>query len=680
MKKLIAITCMLPVALAAQNHEKACDIFSKVNFVLQEAHIKPKPVDDSLSVYVFNTVMNGLDEDRMLFIQEDVDKLSKHKYLIDNYIKNKDCSFFNDFISIYKTALARNKENVTAISSQQLPGAAVDTLYFSKSHFPYHKDAARIRKFIRKKLIHDIFEDIAKQSKNRDSLRLNLVKLAKASQSKIVELYLCRANTRLNPPGGFENSMYNRFFSAFCSYYDPHSTYLNNDEKTSFMSSISTENYSLGLIVSKNDNEEIIVEDIVPGGPAYKSNKISKGDQIITLISQGKEYSVNCATSEMISNIVLSDDYKKIGFTLRKNDGTVYSVMLEKAIMKAEDHSVYSFILSDRGEKVGYIKVPSFYSAADNSIRGCADDVAKEITKLKKDNVNGIILDLQYNGGGSMEEAIKLSGMFIDYGPLAIVSDTRHSFTTIKDQNRGTFYNGPLVVIVNNFSASASEFFAGIMQDYNRALVAGSTTLGKATMQTIIPLDEKNPKDFVKVTIDKFYRVTGKSSQYTGIKPDVVMPVFLEKLMPRESTMPNAMANDSINMNLRYKQLSRTPLLQAAELSKKRIKNNSDFAKVEDINNQIDNLMLKDKKPLLLTFDAVFEDVHSMDSVWKSINEASEKEQPLTVDNTSFASEVMMYDSYLKSTMEHKINALKKDPYIYESLKILYDLNKLTNP
>lgn len=276
-----------------------------------------------------------------------------------------------------------------------------------------------------------------------------------------------------------------------------------------------------------------------------------------------------------------------------------------------------------------------------------------------------------------MDEVIKMSGMFIDMGPLAVITDTRYSFNTVKDYNRGTLYNGPLVVLVNGFSASASEFFAGIMQDYNRAVIAGSTTLGKATMQTIVPLDENNQQDFVKVTVDKFYRVTGKSSQYKGIEPDVEMPVFFEKLLPRESSMPTAMKNDSINFNLKFKRLPKEPLGKAALLSKQRVDANPDFAQVKEINKRVNSLLLKDKKPLPLTFDDVFADVHSMDDIWKDINMASEKEQPIVVKNTSFESEVIMYDDYQKNSYEHKMKSVKSDPYIFESLKILSDLNNL---
>ncbi|WP_294823529.1 carboxy terminal-processing peptidase [uncultured Flavobacterium sp.] len=677
MKKLFAFALLFPLLMGAQDHDKACDVFSKVNTVLQSRHYKPKPVDDSLSVYVFDKVIEGLDDNRVLFLKEEYDQLARHRYSIDDYIKNKDCGFFSDFIAIYKKALERSKGYVEEIGREPLPFNSRDTIFYSRETFPFHTRADRIKGFLRKKITYDILEDISGQSRNKDSLKLHLEALAKASVPKVLESYLCRVNLLLNPSEGFDNSIYNQFYSVFCSYFDPHSTYFNYSEKSSFVSSISTENYSLGLYVSQNEKEQIIVEEIVPGGPAYKADKIDKGDQIIKLAANNAEYTVSCASMEKINDIVNSDTYRTVVLTLRKKDGSVYSVSLEKKVMKADDHSVYSFVLGDKNP-VGYIKVPSFYTAFDSgNDMGCADDVAREVVKLKKENIKGLIIDLQYNGGGSMDEVIRMAGMFINFGPVAVVTDKGMDYNVIKDFNRGMVFNGPLVVLVNGFSASASEFFAGVMQDYNRAVIVGNTTVGKATMQTILPLEAENPVDFVKVTIDKFYRITGKSSQYAGIIPDVELPTFFDKLLPRERTMPTAIKNDSIpGLNLRFSKMPAEPIRKAAALSQARIAGDSGFVMVTSVNDRINDLYNNAKKPLPVTFDNVFDDVHSMDQIWKDINSAAGKEQAFTIRNTAFTEEVTGYDEYLKNANDFKIKSVKTDMYINEAVNILKDLNQ----
>jgi len=677
MKKIAAFAFLFTLTLNAQDTSNACSVFSRINEVMQARHYQPKPVDDSLSAYVFNTVMEQLDSNRILFLQEEYDALAKHKYKIDDYILSKDCSFFTDFSEAYKKALERHKTFVAEITAGPMPYDKGDTIFYSKSSFPYHTKPERIKNFLRKRITYDVLEDIAQLSKNRDSLRPHIQKLFPASKSKITDTYLCRVNTQLSPADGFDESMYNRFFSVFCSYFDPHSTYFNYNEKASFVSTISTSNLSLGLYVSQNDKEEVIVDEVVPGGPAYNSKKVDKGDKIIKLAANDTEYTVSCAAMETITNIVYSDTYKTVTLTLRKNDGTLYTVDLEKKVMKADDHSVFSYVLGDTNEKTGYIKIPSFYTAFDNGEEGngCADDVAKEVTKLKKAGVTGLIIDLQYNGGGSMDEVIRMAGMFINFGPISVMADKSHTYNTVRDYNRGMLYEGPMVVLVNGFTASASEFFAGVMQDYNRAIIVGSTTVGKATMQTILPLDEKKQTDFVKVTIDKFYRVTGKSSQYNGIVPDIELPYVFNDMLPREKTMPTAIKNDSIEVRLRYAKMPDSAIKRAVTLSQARMSNNTVLTSIENINKKVNELYKKNKKPVAITFDSVYEDVHAMDNMYKEITAELETENNIEVTNAVGRAEDAGDDAFYKSVNDFKVKTIRQDPYIFESLKVLKDIN-----
>lgn len=668
-----AAMLLLTTIVYSQKHEKACGTFLKINKLLQEQHLKPKPMDDSLSVYVFKAVVDGLDENRTLLLQQDYDLLAKHRLRLDDYLKQGDCSFLTDFITTYRNALERSRSYIEEIRKEPFTSALADTIYFAKNTFPYNKEAARVKRYVRKKIMYDLLEDVARQGKNKDSLRQYLDALAKPARERALETATCRINTLLNPPGGFDDAMYNRFFTAFCNYFDPHTTYFNYTEKSSFVSNISSQNYSLGLYVSQNEKEEIIVEELVPGGPALLSKKIDKGDQLLKLTSKGQEYPVSCASMEIISDIVFSDTYKTVKLTLRKKDGTVYDVTIEKAVMKAEDHSVYSYVIGSGSNAIGYIKVPSFYTGYENDNKGCADDVATELRKLKKEDIKGLILDLQYNGGGSMDEVIRLAGMFLDFGPLSIVVDRDRSRDVINDYNRGMLYKGPMVVLVNGLSASASEFFAGVMQDYNRALIVGGKTMGKASMQTIRPLEDSK-EDFVKVTIDKFYRVTGKSGQYIGIVPDVELPSYLERFVPRESSQPTAIKNDSINAGLNFKPWPANQLRTAAILSKKRIAAAPSYSTIRDINKKIDGIYDAEKAPLPLNFDAVYDDVHSLDSVWKEITRHSETETGITVRPTSADAKTAMADEFRKSINEYKMKSLKTDAFVPEGVNILIDM------
>lgn len=673
MKKCTAAALLLlTLSVFSQNHDKACGTLLKINKLLQDDHLKPKPIDDSLSVYVFQAVTDGLDDNHTLLLQDDYDRLAKHRLQLDDYLKRGDCSFFSDFISVYRSALERTRRFTEEVKGEAFSASLADTIYFSKKTFPYNKEEARIKRYVRKRITYDMLEDVAKQGKSKDSLMQHLEALAKPARERAIETALCRVNALLNPAGGFEDSMYSRFFTAFCNYFDPHTTYFNYSEKSSFVSNISSQTYTLGMYVSQNEKDEIVVEELVPGGPALLSKKIDKGDQLLKLNVNGQEYAVSCASLETISDIVFSDTYKTVKLTMRKKDGTVYDVAITKTVMKAEDHSVYSYVLGSGENAIGYLRVPSFYTGYENDNHGCADDVATELRKLKKENINGLILDLQYNGGGSMDEVIRMAGMFIDFGPLSVVTDRNRIRDVINDYNRGMLYKGPMVVLVNGLSASASEFFAGVMQDYNRAVIAGTRTMGKASMQTIRQL-EGSEQDFVKVTIDKFYRVTGKSGQYIGISPDVEMPTLMERFVPRESGQTTALKNDSIT-GQPFKPWPKAAILSVAELSRKRIKANPAFGKIRSINSQIDKMYDDDKAPLPLTFDKVFDDVHALDGVWKDINAQSESDSGVAVRPTAADAKAIAADAFRKSINDYKVKSIKSDPFVPEGVNILNDL------
>ncbi len=374
--------------------------------------------------------------------------------------------------------------------------------------------------------------------------------------------------------------------------------------------------------------------------------------------------------------MILSESNKSITLTLKRNSGKSFDVYIEKQVMKDEDNSVYSFIIG-KESKIGYIKIPSFYADLDeNNRKGCADDVAREVIKLERDNIKGLVIDLIDNGGGSMEEAIKLAGMFIDYGPISIVIDNKKEKSVINDPYKGLIYKGPIVVLVNSNTASASEFFASIMQDYNRALLMGSTTLGKATMQTILSLDDKKNTDFLKITINKFYRVTGKSHQYVGVRPDVLLPEFYEDVYQKESDFPTAIKNDSIEPFLKYRPYAKRALIdKLAQNSAARMVDNYYFNDIKKINQKIDNIVNTPKAELPMTLDAVFKQKKLVNSLWKEINTFNDENNPLDVYNSTVNQFLLGVYPNDKTTNQYQIDNLKTNPYLNEAVNVINEFN-----
>jgi carboxyl-terminal processing protease len=377
--------------------------------------------------------------------------------------------------------------------------------------------------------------------------------------------------------------------------------------------------------------------------------------------------------------MILSNANKTIILTLRRNSGQNFEVTIEKQLIKDEANMVYSFIVEEKNKKFGYLKIPSFYADFEgNSGRGCAEDAAMEVLKLQKENIKGLIIDLVDNGGGSMEEAIKLAGMFIDSGPISIIIDNKQLHTIIKDPYEGMLFKDAIVVLINGNTASASEFFASILQDYNRALLLGSSTLGKATMQTILPLDKNDNENFLKLTINKFYRITGKSNQALGITPNVSLPIIYETVYPKESNSPSSFKNDSLTTQLHFKPFLKTGLLEKIAInSKKRIASNPYFNEIKEVNQEITDLINKPKLPLPITIEAVLREQIK-------INRLSQEIIGLEAQNSN----LKIYNSYLnkfllslypkeKAGNQFQLEMLKTNQFLKESINILEDFNSL---
>lgn len=675
MKKILLVLMLFTNVLFSQNSNNTCEILNKINALIQEEHIRPKLVDDSLSVFVFDNLINELDPSRNIFFKSEYDDLAnKYRTNLDDLILSDHCDFLDDITSVYKNGLLRTKTVLEKIQKEPIDYTKQDTIRFYKKSFAFYLKKEDLEKVWTKKIRYQILDEIAESSDNLDSLKTNFKSIELKSKNLIVANEICRINTLLETNTKQEEKLYN----FFCTYFDPHTAYFSDDSKTSFVASLSKEHLSLGMTVSLNEKNEIIIAELDPNGPAYQTGQIKKGDQIVSISNQKESLQVSCASLESISTMILSEANKNITLTLKRNSGKSFDVDIEKQVMKDEDNSVFSFIIG-KDSKIGYIKIPSFYADLDgNSRKGCADDVAREVMKLERDNIKGLVIDLIDNGGGSMEEAIKLAGMFIDYGPLSIVVDNKELQSVINDPYKGLIYKGPIVILVNSNTASASEFFSSILQDYNRALLLGSNTLGKATMQTILSLDETKNTDFLKITINKFYRVTGKSHQYVGVKPDVVLPEFYEGVYQKESDFPTAIKNDSIQTSIKFRPYVKRALIdKLAKNSSTRLADNYFFNNIKKINQKIDQLVNTPKAEIPMTLDAIFKQKKVVNSLWKEINTFNDENNPLDVYNSTVNQFLLGVYPNEKTINQYQINNLKTNPYLNEAVNVINEFNAM---
>ncbi|CAC9975709.1 S41 family peptidase [Flavobacterium panici] len=673
MNKILPLFLLFTSFLFSQNSAETCEILNKINAVIQTEHLRPKPVDDSLSVFVFDNLINELDPSRNIFFKSEYDQLAaEYRLNLDDLILSNDCTFLTDITAKYINGLIRTKEVLEKIQATAFDYTKKDTIRFYKKSFPFYLKKEDLEKVWRKKLRYQILDDIAETSDNLDSIKANFASIEAKSRNLIVSNEICRISTLLETKTKQDENLYN----FFCTYFDPHTAYFSDDSKSSFVASLSKEHLSLGMTVNLNEKNEIIVHEIDPNGPAYQTGQIKKGDQIISVSNHKETLQVSCSSLESISTMILSEANKTLTLTLKRNSGKNFDVFIEKQVMKDEENSVFSFIIG-KESKIGYIKIPSFYADLDgNSRKGCADDVAREVIKLERDNIKGLVIDLIDNGGGSMEEAIKLAGMFIDYGPISVVIDHTKEKSVINDPYKGMIYRGPIVILVNSNTASASEFFSSIMQDYNRALLLGSNTLGKATMQTILSLDENKNTDFLKITINKFYRVTGKSHQYIGVTPDVVLPEFYEDVYQKESDFPTAMKNDSIEPFLKFRPYVKRALIdKLAKNSSLRLADNFYFNDIKKINLKIDQLINTPKAEIPMTLDAIFNQKKVVNSLWTEINTFNDENNPLDVYNSSVNQFLLGAYPNDKTINQYQMDNLKTNPYLNEAVNIINDFN-----
>lgn len=668
---LFVLSALAPSVAMSQTETNACGSLPLINAIIQQQHYRPKPVDDSLSVYVFKTFLEKLDKDNNLFIQSEIDSLAQYQFKIDDAILSNDCRFIQKISTTYDRAIDRYSKVISEIKQEPFPLESTEMVQFSKTAFPYLKDEAQLKAFYKKSMLFSVLKDMAELSTNLDSICTHFTAIGENSKTKIFDRYECKTSAYRISDKDFTS----KFFSVFCSYFDPHTDYFSESDKSSFLSMVSADNLTFGIYFSMNEKDAIAVDGVIPGSSAYLTQKIDAGDELLKIKYQNQEFNVYCSAIDLIEKMITSGDYLSAEFTFRKKSGEIYSVPLVKKVMKDYENNVFSYIIQKDDKKTGYLRIPSFYDTFENGKTMVSRDVAREINKLKKDNISGLIIDLENNGGGSMEEAIKLTDLFIESGPVAIMDDHLGNRQIINNLNKKQFYSGPVVVMINAFSASASEFFTNALQDYNRAIVIGNQSQGKASMQQIIPISDKND-EFLKITLEKFYRITGKSNQTFGITPDIEIPALFDKQMPRESSYSTALSGDLSIKPTKYSALNHDFKTDEIVISQKRIRESEPLAAIQKLNAKIDALYEKDLQPIVLELEQVYREVNRINIVWKEIQDLSNTQYPLNVQNNSVDSESQKSDLYLSKSNGEKIKAIKSNLHVVEAVNILNDLYK----
>ncbi len=573
-----------------------------VTRMVNKFHVEPRAVDSRFSAAVFNTMLKDADPGKIYFLKPDIDKLSVYRTALDKQILQQKGDFLHLFTAIYRQRLKQADSIITLISkvpfNLNLPEkftAAEDTTWPASTAAMQHKLHLVVKDELLDRLIEDIPSNFTsynakKQRKYTDSAQTVLLRKTTASLKRKIAAIL-------QGPYSIEQNTGNLYCSAIASCFDPHTEFFPPDEREQFESALGNQRFVFGFTLKENKNGSIVIDNLQPGSPAYKGGKLNKGDKFLSVQWEGGAViDVSDVTLDEFTAIIDQSDHKSALFTVKKADGSIVQVALQKQQVQddGDEDKVKSFIL--KGEvSIGYIYLPAFYedwNSDNQGLNGCANDVGREILKLEKQNISGLILDLRYNGGGSAQEATALSGIFIDAGPVQQVKTKEGRVYAMKDIDRGTVFDGPLVVLVNGYSASASEMVAGTLQDYNRAVIIGAPTYGKATMQVVLPMDTTvRPENFnevhtpnsLKVTVSKLYRVNGTTAQFKGVLPDIVLHDILDAYATKEKDEPFALRPATIDANKYYTPYALLPMKELAAVVQPEIDTMKYFKAVNDI-------------------------------------------------------------------------------------------------
>ncbi|MBX3257236.1 MAG: carboxy terminal-processing peptidase [Chitinophagaceae bacterium] len=664
-------------------------ILRQVGVMLEQGHYSPKKIDDNFSREVFTKFLEALDPDKQLFLKPDVAQLKKlYENKIDDEIHGAPLQSFQAISDMYSQRLQEYLTSYKEILDKPFDFTANETLVDDKAKLEYADNEKERKDIWRKRLKYqtlvryaDLISNNEKNKDTKDYKSKTDAELEKEAREKVL-LSTNRIAERLRNKFT-EEDRFNDFVNTITSCMDPHTTFFPPIEKRSFDEQMSGRFFGIGASL-RNEDGNIKVATLVTGSPAWKSGQVQVGD-IITKVGQGNEEPQDMAgfDTEDAVKLIRGKKGTEVRLTLKKADGSSKVVSLIRDEIVLDETFARSAVVNEGSRKIGYIFLPEFYADWErpNGAKS-AEDVAREVSKLKAQNVDGIIIDLRNNGGGSLYDVIQMVGLFIDEGPIVQVKDREGNPTVLRDKDKGVLYDGPLAVMVNEFSASASEIFAAAIQDYKRGIIIGSTsTYGKGTVQRNIGLeggrmggllasqdDAASNLGTVKLTLQKFYRINGGSTQLKGVTPDIIIPDQFEHLQFREKDNPDALKWDEIT-KAKYTLWSNGADISTIKRAEDdRLKASPVFEKIKANTEQLSRL---NDKVFTLNLKKYQEEQKQIRDLVREIEKLTktEKDTPIEILPEDLAK--FSHDEGKKDRQQLWLKNLKSDVYLSESVSIL---------
>jgi carboxyl-terminal processing protease len=708
--KLVVLAIVLSASLLAfkaleNNTSSSADpekdklLLELLTFVIERGHYNPVDIDDDFSKGVYKDYVEALDPSKRFFIQSDIDEFAEYETKIDDQIKNKDLTFFELTYSVYLKRMNESQKYYKEILEEPFDYTVDESINTEYEKLPYAKNSSELKERWRKQI------KLSTLSSLTDKMKLEEDKLKGTDATSETEKKENKTKVDAKPKSFEEleketresslkslddyytfikeldrNDWFGVFVNAVASRFDPHTNYMAPDDKERFDVSISGKFEGIGArLQKKNDLTEIT--ELISGGPAWRGKELEPGD-IVLKVAQGDQEPVDIVGMRL-DNVVKKIKGPKgteVRLTVKKVDGSIKVISLIRDMVETEETYAKSSVVERNGMKYGIIYLPKFYIDFENNDgRDAGKDVAIEVERLKAQGVKGIIMDVRDNGGGSLKTVVDITGLFIEQGPVVQIKSAGTKKEVLFDRDAKIQWDGPLVVMVNNFSASASEILAAAIQDYKRGVVLGSKqTYGKGTVQNVIDLNQfvrgntLGDLGALKTTTQKFYRINGGSTQLEGVSSDVVMPDRYSYIDIGERDLDNAMPwskIDEAQYSVWNKQIN---FEKAIENSKNRMAGDEHFQLIDKSAKW--TKVRRDAVVYSLKLDAFLAEQKAVEEQGKVFKPITDYKNDLLFKAIPEDEVVMKKDESFKEKRERWFESLSKDIYVEEALNVLDDL------
>ena len=695
---LVAVASCSFTNKSFENDDKDKLLLELITYVLERGHYEPKDLNDSFSSNVFDDFIDIMDPTKRYFLESDVKEFEKYRFMIDDEIKNTDITFFN---VVYQRLMVRMEEAKVIykeVLSEPFDYTANETINIDYADQEFASNKKELKERWRKQLKYNtltVFQDkienrISDAADNADAA--SDFSLAFSDIPGTVDKALTEEEARevtettLDEYFDFVDDLerkdwFVQYLNTIVEEFDPHTFYFAPDEKEKFDIGMSGKFEGIGARLQKKPEGAKIVE-IISGGPVWRDQTLEVGDEILKVGQEGEE-PINIVGMRLDDAIKLIKGPKGsvVDLTVRRVDGTIETVSITRDVVELEESYAKSATIDSDDIRYGLINLPKFYvDFEDYTERNAATDVAMEVERLKEAGAEGIILDLRDNGGGSLKTVVEMAGLFIKDGPIVQVRSSGQRKEIHEDKDERIQWDGPLVILVNELSASASEILAAAMQDYKRAVIIGSKqTFGKGTVQNVIPLDnivrsnEHGDLGAIKLTTQKFYRINGGSTQLEGVKSDIVVPDRYSYIDLGERDQQNPLGWDKITPADYKVWDGYIDFETAVENSKKRMANNEQIKLIEENAKWIKEQ--QDENVIPLSYDAYVkkaDEAKKRSDKFKSLRDYDSK---LSFGSLRYETELFVQDSGLREKRDRWHKELAKDIYVEEAVNVLKDLH-----